>query len=48
MPQTPADVIAAHDPTPALVGLLDDPESPVHKLVLKYRVALGLARSRPA
>ena len=24
------------------VGLLDDPESPVHKLVLKYRVALGL------
>jgi dimethylsulfide dehydrogenase subunit beta/complex iron-sulfur molybdoenzyme family reductase subunit beta len=24
------------------VGLLDDPESPVHKLVLKYKVALGL------
>ncbi len=24
------------------VGLLDDPESPVHKLVLTYRVALGL------
>ena len=24
------------------VGILDDPESPVHKLVLKHRVALGL------
>lgn len=24
------------------VGLLDDPESPVHQLVLKYKVALGL------
>lgn len=24
------------------VGLLDDPESPVHKLVLQYKVALGL------
>jgi dimethylsulfide dehydrogenase subunit beta/complex iron-sulfur molybdoenzyme family reductase subunit beta len=24
------------------VGLLDDPDSPVHKLVLKYNVALGL------
>lgn len=24
------------------VGLLDDPESPVHKLVLKHKVALGL------
>ena len=28
------------------VGLLDDPESPVHKLVLKYRVALGLLPDR--
>src|SRR5262249_14205798 len=28
------------------VGLLDDPESPVHKLVLKYRVALGLLPAR--
>jgi hypothetical protein len=28
------------------VGLLDDPESPVHKLVLKYRVALGLLPER--
>ncbi len=24
------------------LGLLDDPESPVHKLVIKYKVALGL------
>ncbi|MGI6458273.1 MAG: 4Fe-4S dicluster domain-containing protein [bacterium] len=24
------------------VGILDDPESPVHKLVMKYQVALGL------
>ena len=28
------------------VGLLDDPESPVHKLVLKYHVALGLLPER--
>jgi DMSO reductase family type II enzyme iron-sulfur subunit len=28
------------------VGLLDDPESPVHKLVLKYKVALGLLPDR--
>src|SRR5262249_37180151 len=28
------------------VGLLDDPESPVHKLVLRYRVALGLLPDR--
>jgi DMSO reductase family type II enzyme iron-sulfur subunit len=28
------------------VGLLDDPESPVHKLVVKYRVALGLLPQR--
>ncbi len=28
------------------VGLLDDPESPVHKLVLKYKVALGLLPER--
>jgi nitrate reductase beta subunit len=28
------------------VGLLDDPESPVHKLVHKYRVALGLLPDR--
>src|SRR5262249_35755642 len=28
------------------VGLLDDPESPVHQLVLKYRVALGLLPGR--
>jgi nitrate reductase beta subunit len=28
------------------VGLLDDPESPVHKLVHKYKVALGLLPER--
>lgn len=28
------------------VGILDDPESPVHKLVLKHKVALGLLPQR--
>jgi nitrate reductase beta subunit len=28
------------------VGLLDDPQSPVHKLVLQYKVALGLLPER--
>jgi hypothetical protein len=28
------------------VGLLDDPDSPVHKLVVHYRVALGLLPDR--
>ena len=28
------------------VGLLDDPDSPVHKLVLEYKVALGLLPDR--
>jgi hypothetical protein len=28
------------------VGLLDDPESPVHKLVVEHRVALGLLPDR--
>ncbi len=28
------------------VGLLDDPDSPVHKLVVRYRVALGLLPQR--